>query len=128
MTPEQRQSFLKDEYFKLQDYYEDYDKRSLTIKSWISVGAAAAIAIGLDPTKNGNGILWIIISAIAPCFWYLEIQWKLFQYALSDRIRIIEAHFRREKDILVRDPPPLQIFHSWFKSHKYDRPIFEYEK
>jgi hypothetical protein len=34
--------YLKDEYLLLQDQYEDFDRRTLTIKSWIGTGAFAA--------------------------------------------------------------------------------------
>lgn len=128
MTREQRLVFLKDEYLKLQDYYEDYDRRSLTIKGWIAAGAAAGIAIGLDPEKNGGGMVWIFIALIAACFWYLETYWKTFQYALADRIRIIEAYFRNDKTSLFPDPDPLQIYAWWFRSFVKDEPIYEHER
>ena len=52
----------------------------------------------------------------------------MFQYALSDRIRIIEAYFRNDPEILVKEPFPFQIYHWWFLSYVIDEPIFEYEK
>jgi hypothetical protein len=60
-------------------------------------------------------------------FWLLEANWKLFQYALADRIRIIEAHFRDDAEILVKDPAPFQIYHYWFRSHAMDEPIYPWE-
>ena len=43
---QQDRGFLKDEYLKLQDLFEDFDRRSLTIKGWVSAGAAVAIVAG----------------------------------------------------------------------------------
>lgn len=121
--------YLKEEYFKLQDQYEDYDRRALQIKGWIGGGTIAALALGLNTEAYQKGILFII-SIVALCFWYLETKWKLFQYSLSDRIRIIEAHFRDDDQILVKfkNPKPLQIYHWWFKTYSNDEPIFTYEK
>ena len=36
----------------------------------------------------------MFVTVIALVFWYLEAKWKLFQHALADRIRVIEAYFR----------------------------------
>jgi hypothetical protein len=119
--------FLRDEYLKLQDQYEDYDRRALQIKSWIGTAAIAGFALGTDVTKHIDSRTLLIIASIASCFWYLEAVWKTFQYAITDRIRIIEAHFRRDEDILFKDPKPFQIYHWWFKSYAEDPPIFPYE-
>jgi len=45
MNNDQREQFLKDEYLKLQDQYEDYDRRALMIKGWVGAGAIAAVAL-----------------------------------------------------------------------------------
>ncbi|WP_447884678.1 hypothetical protein [Serratia fonticola] len=119
--------FLKDEYLKLQDQYEDYDRRALTIKGWISAASVAGFALGIDSGKNINVSTLIAIALIALCFWYLESTWKLFQYAIRDRIRIIEAHFRKDERILFKNPLPLQIYHWWFKSYSQDLPIYHHE-
>jgi hypothetical protein len=128
MDTDQKQSYLKDEYLKLQDMYEAYDSRSLTIKGWLSAAAIAGMALGFDGDKNPHGIIWILIAAISACIWYLEGRWKLFQYGLRDRIRVIEAYFRNDPDVLLKDPLPFQTYHWWFQSHRHDTPIFEYEK
>ena len=120
--------YLKEEYFKLQDQYEDYDRRALQIKGWIGAGAIAGIAIGLDDTKSGSGSIWILISILTACFWYLEAKWKVFQYSLADRIRVIEGFFRNEKEPTLDELRPLQIYNWWYKSYLEDKPIYEYEK
>ena len=70
----------------------------------------------------------VAMTVISIMFWYLEAKWKLFQYALSDRIRVIEAYFRDDPDILVREPVPFQIYSFWFRSYHRDEPIYEYER
>ncbi|MAZ86267.1 MAG: hypothetical protein CL693_01360 [Cellvibrionaceae bacterium] len=122
-----KRDYLKEEYFKLQDQYEDYDRRALQIKGWVGAGAIAAIAIGFDSEKSGSGMIWLVISLFSCCFWYLEAKWKVFQYAISDRIRLIEAHFRGEENALTKVSEPLQIYNWWYKSYRYDNPIYKYE-
>lgn len=124
---DQSDGFLKDEYLKLQDQYEDYDRRALVIKGWIGAGALAGFALGTNADKHVTLLTLFAISLIALCFWYLEAKWKTFQYAIADRIRIIEAHFRRDPHVLFKDPKPLQIYHWWFKSYSKDEPIYGYE-
>lgn len=117
--------YLKDEYVLLQNLYEDYDRRSLTIKGWMSVASVAGIGLGFG--EHGSPRIWLVVAATALCIWYLEGRWKLFQHGLRDRIRILEAAFRGEADILVKDPAPFQIYSWWFKSTRYDTPIYPYE-
>ncbi|WP_347114828.1 hypothetical protein AAHB66_00390 [Leclercia sp. S52] len=124
---DQNDNFLKDEYLKLQDQYEDYDRRALIIKGWIGAGAVAGFALGTNSDKHVTSITLFAIASIALCFWYLEAKWKTFQYAIADRIRIIEAHFRQESDVLIKEPKPLQIYHWWYKSYLNNEPIYEYE-
>jgi hypothetical protein len=123
----ERRSLLKDEYLFLQSQYEDFDRRSLTIKGCISTGTIAAIAIAFNSSYRHAYIVPIMVALISAVFWYLEAYWKLFQYALADRIGIIEAYFRDDQYILVRNPAPFQIYDWWFRSYN-DEPIYEYEK
>nr|VFK55559.1 MAG: hypothetical protein BECKTC1821F_GA0114240_100726 [Candidatus Kentron sp. TC] len=118
--------YLKEEYFMLQNQYEDYDRRALHIKGWIGAGAIAGIAIGFDSEKPN--IIWILISILSGCFWWLEAKWRVFQRSNDARIRSIEAYFRGEDEILIKDLKPLQIYHCWYKSYVDDNPIYEYEK
>ena len=123
-----KDTFLKEEYFKLQDQYEDYDRRALQIKGWIGAGALAGLALGLDSDTSANGMTWLVIASVSLCFWYLEAVWKLFQYSISDRIRVIEAHFRNDDDVIIKNPDPLQIYNWWFRSYSRDEPIYPYEE
>lgn len=115
MDREQLNQFLGSEYLELQSQYEDFDRRSLTIKGWISAGSIAAIAIGLDSQGDASSKIWPVIGAITICFWYLETKWRSFQYALRGRIKEIEAHFRNDKNAELNSP--FQIYNSWFKYH-----------
>ena len=125
MAESSKRDDLKEEYKILQGQYEDFDRRSLQIKGWIAAAAIAGVALGLDSTKNPHGEVWIVVAVIAGCIWYIEGEWKLFQYALADRIRIIEAYFRNDPEILVKDDAlqPFQIYHWWFLSFVDDKPI-----
>jgi len=128
LEEKEKRGFLKDEYLLLQNQYEDFDRRSLTIKGWIGSGAAASLALSFNSTNQYAFMVPIFVAVIAAVFWYLETCWKMVQYSLSDRIRIIEAYFRGDADILEQDPVPFQTYHAWFKSFAEDRPIYPYER
>ena len=128
MEMDERRAFLKDEYLFLQNQYEDFDRRSLTIKGWLSTGAIAAIALSFNSSYKDVYVVPILVASIAAVFWYLEAYWKLFQYALADRIRVIEAYFRSDTDVLVKNPEPFQVYEWWFRSYSKNEPIYENEK
>jgi hypothetical protein len=128
LSDRDRRMFLKDEYLLLQNQYEDFDRRSLTIKGWVASGAAAALAISFSTSYRVSVLIPVFVTVIALVFWYLEAKWKLFQYALADRIRVIEAYFRDDPNKPEATPAPFQVYHSWYKSYAKDEPIYEYEK
>lgn len=128
LTDEQKNTFLKEEYIFLQGQYEDFDKRSLMMKGWVSSGTIAALALALSASYNSSLLIAFSVSLLLGVVWYLEAEWKLFQYALTDRIRVIEAYFRGDSDILIKDPAPFQVYHFWYRSYVKDEPIYEYEK
>jgi len=70
----------------------------------------------------------VVAAVIALVFWYLEAKWKLFQYALADRIRVIEAYFRNDPNKPEDSPVPFQVYNAWYRSYAKDEPIYEYEK
>jgi hypothetical protein len=128
LSDEQLVVFLRDEYLCLQTQYEDYDKRSLTIKGWVSTGALTALALAMNAAFPTSLVILLIVACVVLIAWYTETCWKMFQYGFADRIRIIEAFFREEREILIKDLRPFQIYHWWFKSYAQDMPIYAYEK
>jgi hypothetical protein len=114
MTSAEEIQFLKDEYVLLQNQYEAFDQRSLTIKGWISAGSIGAIAVGLSGKTPHGELIWPVTALLALCFWYLEARWKTFQYALRDRICLIEKIFH--KHFGSAELAPFQIFRAWFDS------------
>jgi hypothetical protein len=115
LTEDQRRQYLKDEYFFLQNTYEDFDKRILTIKGWAVTSCLAGIGLGF---QNTSPQLWVVSGAGALMFWLVEARWKTFQYAYGYRIRQIEGYFRGDED--KHDLVPLQIYNSWFNAYAYD--------
>src|SRR5580704_10457002 len=83
---------LKAEYLQLQNTYEDFDKRSLTIKGWVAAAAVAGASLGL---KDGplNQSTWVVVIVVLLSTWCLEAYWKMFQYGFRDRIRLLEGYF-----------------------------------
>jgi hypothetical protein len=104
--PESIREELKAEYTILQNQYDAFDARALTIKSWTAPLIAGGVGIGL---KENSGALIIAAILAALCLWLLEAIWKSFQYCYTDRIKLIEAWFRGEN----RDIVPFQIFAAW---------------
>jgi hypothetical protein len=123
--------YLRDEYLLLQNLYESYDQRSLTIKSWVIGGTIAGLSIGAGITAaSPRPAIWVVVGTLSLFVWYLEGRWKMFQHALRARIRVIEAYFRKESDILpeYKNPIPFQTYHWWFMAERHDMPIYPYEK
>jgi hypothetical protein len=106
---EHQENLLKEEYFFLQQAYEDFDRRALLIKGWAVTLALGGIAIAFQ--EKSLQIL-ILSGLVALLFWVLEAMWKLFQYCNSPRIQEIESYFRGEIDSLV----PLQAYSTWFET------------
>jgi hypothetical protein len=103
---------IKQEYFKLQDFYEDFDKRIHVIKGWSITVAFAGIAAGLNYKNEYLGLFAAIAALI---FWVIETIWKIFQYHYKPRIEEIEAKMRsNDLNSLI----PLQIYSSWFDSFR----------
>ena len=67
---------LKDEYLLLQNMYESYDQRSLTIKSWVIGGSIAGLSIGAG-IKEPRPAVWIVVATLSFFVWYLEGRWKM---------------------------------------------------
>jgi hypothetical protein len=99
---------LKAEYLRLQQNYEDFDGRILTIKSWGSLLTAGGLAVGYKETEIG---VLVVTIATALYLWFLEARWKTFQYCYTDRIKLLESFFRDE----TVEVKPFQIFTSWIE-------------
>lgn len=118
-----QQGLFKDEYVLLQGIYEDFDRRSLQIKGWISGGAIAGIGLALG--KDHYNEILVVVAFVSLCIWYIEARWKLFQQGFRDRIRAIEAMFRNDQDAPAI--VPLQIYHSWYQSYVEGKPLYDSE-
>jgi hypothetical protein len=106
MREDQRRDYLKDEYLLLRNQYQGYDTSSLQIKGWVSAGAAAALALASKSDYDyGQSLFTVfIVTVIVLVMWVLEAWWKVFQFTSADRIRIIEAYFRNDPEILWTAP------------------------
>jgi hypothetical protein len=128
INDQELRGFLKDEYLLLQDQYEDFDRRTLTIKGWIGIGAFAALGVSFSSSDKRAYVVPLLVAILAGIFWYLEACWKLSQQATADRIRIIEVYFREDAEVFEKDLVPFQAYHRFSLSYKPDQPIYEYEK
>lgn len=99
---------LRAEYLLLQNLYEDYDKRALSLKAIAGPLLGAGVAAGL---KEGSAAILVATIAVALSLWLLEAIWKSFQYCLVGRIERIEAWFRNEKG--ATEITPFQIYAAW---------------
>jgi hypothetical protein len=120
MDENQKLDLIKQEYFKLQDFYEDFDKRIQGIKGWSITIALAAIAAGLNYKNEYLGLFASITSII---FWIIETIWKIFQYHYKPRIEEIESKIKLND---INSIIPLQIYSSWFDSFRKGN--FEFKK
>ncbi|MDT8757519.1 hypothetical protein MZO42_02310 [Sphingomonas psychrotolerans] len=101
---------LRAEYLLLQNMYEDYDKRALSLKAIAGPLLGAGVAAGL---KEASAAILIASIAVALSLWLLEAIWKSFQYCLVARIERLEAWFRGET---AGDIAPFQIYTAWGES------------
>ncbi|HYK53440.1 MAG TPA: hypothetical protein VEV38_07915, partial [Candidatus Eremiobacteraceae bacterium] len=108
MTDSERVTLLKEEYLLLQQFYEDYDGKAITIKGWSATIGLAAIGAGFYETHY----LWLFGAGVSFVFWMIESYWKSFQYMYNERIAAIEQAFRDEQFGAIA---PLQIYTSWFE-------------
>lgn len=105
-------TLVKEEYFVLLKFYEDFDARLLTIKGWSITAGMAAIGLGL---QNSKPLLCLFGSGVAILFWLLEATWKGLQHSYGPRIAEIEAAYRSGTlDTLI----PLQAHTNWASNWK----------
>src|SRR5262245_53223555 len=106
MTPDQKLSYLKDEYLLLQKFYDDFDARVMTIKGWSATIGMAAIGVGFYQSR----FVWLFAAGAALVFWILEATWKTFQYMYRPRIALLERTFLTGQ---TEEVAPFQIQSSW---------------
>ncbi len=105
---------LRAEYLLIQNQYEAFDQRALSLKALAAPLLGAGIAVGI---KDGSAAILGATVLVALSLWLLEAIWKSFQYCLSDRIKLLEAWHRGEGEDHI---PAFQIFTSWgdaWRSH-----------
>lgn len=100
---------LKEEYFHLQKVVEDFDSKSLTIKSWSVTLSMAGVGAAYLQEKP---VILLLAALSGFLFWVVEALWKTFQYAFYNRIYDIEKYYAGELDEI--DTP--RISHTWLKS------------
>lgn len=98
---------LRDEYLLLQNFYEGFDTRIITIKGWSATVGMAAIGGGFYQTHY----LWLFAAAASLIFWLVEALWKSFQYMYSPRIQQLEKAFASGEFAGIA---PFQVYTSWF--------------
>jgi hypothetical protein len=102
-------TLLRDEYLLLQNFYENFDTRIVTIKGWSATVGMAAIGGGFYQTHH----LWLFGAAASVIFWLIEALWKSFQYMYSPRIQRLERAFASDD---FSDIAPFQVYKSWFET------------
>ena len=101
---------LKAEYLLIQQMYEAYDQRALSLKALAAPLLGAGLAAAFS--QRNAGIL-LATFLVAVCLWFLEGMWKAFQYCLRRRIEILEEWFRGPR---TEKLAPFQIYTSWGES------------
>jgi hypothetical protein len=90
MTPEVV-ALLKEEYFHLQKTVEDFDQRTLSIKTWSVTTSMVGIAASF--LHSDASALSLLAALASLSFWMTEALWKEFQQCYYPRIRALERAF-----------------------------------
>ena len=112
MNEKERRELLKSEYLHIQSVIEAFDEKVLTVKAWSITFSLAAIAGAF--AADSSAVL-LVASFSALIFWFLEGQWKSFQYAYYDRSEKIEKYFNGQGQTHIK---PMQIGSSWYANWK----------
>jgi len=111
--PIELDTLLKEEYFHLQRVIEDFDSKTITIKTWSVTGSLVVIGAGFS--AKGSAELFIVAAVASLLFWVIESNWKSFQLSYYARIKAIENYFA---DPTTAPIHPLQIYKAWGLSWK----------
>lgn len=82
---------LREEYFKVVDILQSYDKYYLTIKNWGVTAFGVASAVGIS---NKAPAIFLLVSLISVGFWLTEVRFKLFQLGHTLRASELEQMLR----------------------------------
>ena len=91
-------ALLTREYFELQQMYEAFDEKSLTIKGWaISIALAGVVTAIL----KHNRLIVAFSGASAVLFWIIDALWRTFAWGYAPRISLIEKAMREPNVIAI---------------------------
>lgn len=90
-SPRSRKPDPMDEYRIVYTVIDNFDARSLTIKSWSVTLSAVGIGAAL---KEGAPLLALLAAASALVFWIIDAMWKGFQHIAVERAEVLEATIR----------------------------------
>lgn len=105
---------LQAEYLLLQNQYEAYDQRALSLKALATPLLGAGVAFGI---KEPSVVLIGLTVAVAIALWVLETTWKVFQYCNIPRIEALEAWFANPASEELK---PFQVYRSWTAAFQKD--------
>ena len=111
MEQKEVDQLIAQEYLHLQAVIEEFDAKALTIKAWCVTVCFAAISAAF---AYDVPCLLVLASLSSLLFWFIEGNWKAFQFAYYERSHELEEFFRGERKNLH----PMQIGASWYEHWK----------
>lgn len=78
---------LIEEYKLLQNRWDDFDRRSISIRGWFAAGATAAIVLAYN---NWSAFAFFALMAASVNVWIMEAIWKSWQHGFGARLAEIE--------------------------------------
>jgi len=105
---------LQAEYLLLQNQYEAYDQRALSLKALATPLLGAGVAFGV---KEPSVVLIGLTVAVAIALWILETTWKVFQYCNIPRIEALEEWFANSEP---QELKPFQTYRAWSAAFRND--------
>jgi hypothetical protein len=108
MESDVNDEFVKEEYLHLQNVIENFDQKSLTIKSWSVTVSMAGI---VSAFTQKNPYILLLSAGASLLFWIIEGLWKSFQHAHYPRVKDIEQYYKSGKSAVGFSAP--DITNSW---------------
>lgn len=103
--------FVKEEYLHLQKVIENFDQKSLTIKSWSVTVSMAGI---VSAFTQRNPYILLLSAGASLLFWIIEGLWKSFQHAHYPRVQTIEQYYKAGRTTADFSAP--EITCSWINN------------